>query len=87
VTWDGENLLLSMHRNGGANPGRIENVYDVQHRRILKRVFASNGSGGWTLAKSVAFTYDDWNVIEEREYNANGELTHHLRHTWGVIKN
>jgi RHS repeat-associated protein len=64
--------------------GRIENVYDVQHRRILKRVFASNGSGGWTLAKSVAFTYDDWNVIEEREYNANGELTHHLRHTWGA---
>jgi RHS repeat-associated protein len=84
MTWDGENRLLSMHRNGGANPGRIENVYDVQHRRILKRVFASNGSGGWTLAKSVAFTYDDWNVIEEREYNANGELTHHLRHTWGA---
>jgi len=32
----------------------------------------------------LAFTYDDWNVIEEREYNANGELTHHLRHTWGA---
>jgi hypothetical protein len=41
------------------------------------------GIAGW----EYSFIENGWNVIEERGYNANGELTYHLRHTWGVIKN
>jgi RHS repeat-associated protein len=96
MTWDAENRMLSSTRNGAAvggtvlplasslvNGARVVNRYDVLHRRVVKEVHAPNGSGGWTLQERRLFTYDGWNVIEERAFDAGGSLVTWQRLTWG----
>jgi RHS repeat-associated protein len=96
MTWDAENRMLSSTRNGAAvgatvlplasslvNGARVVNRYDVLHRRVVKEVHAPNGSGGWTLQERRLFTYDGWNVIEERAFDAGGSLVAWQRLTWG----
>ncbi|CAN5839374.1 hypothetical protein BH11VER1_BH11VER1_35680 [soil metagenome] len=63
---------------------KSENGYDALQRRVWKKVYAPNGSGGWNLAKTVVFTYDRWNVIMEKEYGSAGTLARTLRYTWGA---
>jgi RHS repeat-associated protein len=96
MTWDAENRMLSSTRNGAAvgatvlplasslvNGARVVNRYDVLHRRVVKEVHAPNGSGGWTLQERRLFTYDGWNVIEERAFDAGGSPLSWQRLTWG----
>jgi len=96
MTWDAENRMLSSTRNGAAvgatvlplasslvNGARVVNRYDVLHRRVVKEVHAPNGSGCWTLQERRLFTYDGWNVIEERAFDAGGSLVAWQRLTWG----
>lgn len=79
MTWDSENRMLSTQ----SSSARSENGYDALHRRVSKKVYTSNGSGGWNLDKTILFTYDGWNVILESEYGSAGNLARTLRYTWG----
>ena len=62
---------------------RIINQYDVLHRRVVKEVYSRNSAGTWILRQRRRFTYDGWNLIEERVFNASGALTEQQRYTWG----
>lgn len=79
MTWDSENRMLSSE----SATARIENGYDALHRRVSKKVYTSNGSGGWNLDKIIVFTYDGWNVIMEKEYAGSSILAGIFRYTWG----
>ncbi|CAN5839571.1 hypothetical protein BH11VER1_BH11VER1_35700 [soil metagenome] len=80
IQWDSENRLLTTQ----SATAKSENGYDPLQRRVWKKVYAPNGSGGWNLAKTVVFTYDRWNVIMEKEYGSAGTLARTLRYTWGA---
>lgn len=80
MTWDSENRMMSTQ----SNVAKTENGYDALHRRVSKKVYTSNGSGGWNLDKTLVFIYDGWNVIMENEYSGTGALVRTLRNTWGA---
>jgi RHS repeat-associated protein len=62
---------------------RIINQYDVLHRRVVKEVYSRNSAGTWILRQRRRFTYDGWNLIEERVFNASGALTEQQLYTRG----
>jgi RHS repeat-associated protein len=77
--YDSENRMVSTETAGNT---RIDNRYDPLHRRVLKRVSTwDSGNSTWVLQKTVRFTYDRWNVIEEEEITASSTRT--VRYTWG----
>ncbi len=96
-SWDSENRLLSATRSTTAvgstvlplpaalkNGARTVNGYDALHRRTVKEVHAPNGSGGWTLQQRILYTYEGWNLIEERRFDGSGMLKSQMRYTWGA---
>jgi len=94
MTRDDENRKLSSTRNTSASgatvlplasnlvgSARIINQYDVLHRRVVKEVYSRSSAGTWILRQRRRFTYDGWNLIEERVFNASGALTEQQRYT------
>lgn len=78
--YDSENRMVSTETTGNT---RIDNRYDALHRRVLKQMSVwDSGAGTWVLQKTVRFTYDAWNVIEEEELTASTTRT--VRYTWGT---
>jgi RHS repeat-associated protein len=62
---------------------RIDNRYDALHRRVLKIVSSwDTGTNAWVSQKSIRFTYDGWNVLEEEETTATS--TRRVFYTWGT---
>jgi RHS repeat-associated protein len=74
-TWDSENRLLSV--SDGVK--KIENSYDGQHRRVLKRVLDLASS---SLESELHYVYDGWNVIEESTLISSTATLVRTR-TWG----
>ena len=74
-TWDSENRLLSV--SDGVK--KIENSYDGQHRRVLKRVLDLASS---SLESELHYVYDGWNVIEESTLISSTATLIRTR-TWG----
>ena len=66
-TWDGENRLIRIEAVVGLTAGqasvRLEFTYDYQGRRVTKRIFAAEESGGLILTAEQGFLYDGWNLI------------------------
>jgi RHS repeat-associated protein len=83
--YDSENRMVSTETTGNT---RLDNRYDPLHRRVLKQVSTwDSGTSSWVLQKTVRFTYDGWNVIEEEQLQAGGSGFQPLsvtRYTWGT---
>jgi hypothetical protein len=83
--YDRENPMTSTQTAGHT---RIDNRYDPLHRRVLKQVSTwDTGTSTWVLQKTVRFTYDGWNMIEEEQLQDSGSGFQPLavtRHTWGT---
>jgi len=86
-TWDAENRLLAVtpaYRVIGGDR-KVEFGYDYLGRRVVKRVYAWNGSAWVPPVNECAvrkFVYDGWRVIMELD-GSNGDAV--LRqHTWGL---
>ena len=65
--WDCENRLVAMTMTNVANVAatnrlRLQFVYDIQGRRVQKKVSHWNG-GPWVLDSDSRFIYDGWNLI------------------------
>jgi RHS repeat-associated protein len=67
---------------------RIDNRYDPLRRQVLKQVSSwDTSTANWVLQKTVRFTYDGWNVIEEEQLQDSGSGFQPLaitRHIWGT---
>jgi RHS repeat-associated protein len=67
---------------------RIDNRYDPLRRQVLKQVSTwDTSTANWVLQKTVRFTYDGWNVIEEEQLQDSGSGFQPLaitRHIWGM---
>ncbi|HPT16148.1 MAG TPA: RHS repeat-associated core domain-containing protein, partial [Kiritimatiellia bacterium] len=73
-SWDAENRLVEV-RPATTNVGSMlmQCMYDHLGRRVGKRVFAWSTFGDhddWHWTDSRYFTYDGWNLIEERKPSA-----------------
>ncbi|HNQ23314.1 MAG TPA: RHS repeat-associated core domain-containing protein [Phycisphaerae bacterium] len=86
-TWDAENRLVAVtpaYRAVGGDR-KVEFGYDYLGRRVVKRVYAWNGSAWVAPAGECAvrkFAYDGWRVIMELD-GLNGDAV--LRkYTWGL---
>ena len=63
--YDSENRMTSTQTAGNT---RIDNRYDPLQRRVLKQVSTwDTGTSTWVLQKTMRFTYDGWNMIEEEQ--------------------
>jgi RHS repeat-associated protein len=78
LKWDGENRLTEITKTGH----KVTNVYDALHRRILKKIHDDDTA---VIAKTIAFVYDGWNVIQETEYaGSTTTVVNQKRYTWGA---
>lgn len=60
------------------------NLDSMGRRTSITRARGLNDSGVHDAAGQVtSWSYDGWNVIDERTFNATGSLLERLRHTWG----
>ena len=81
-TFDAENRLLSACPIVPAeNALAVENAYDHQHRRIVKRVECFDGDE-WQTRETHTFAYDGCNIVLERIAFANG-TTRTVEYFWG----
>jgi hypothetical protein len=63
--YDSENWMTSTQTAGNT---RIDNRYDPLRRQVLKQVSTwDTSAANWVLQKTVRFTYNGWNVIEEEQ--------------------
>ncbi|MBC2595892.1 RHS repeat-associated core domain-containing protein, partial [Ruficoccus amylovorans] len=90
-TWDGENRLIAMEPTSVAAGLGVPNrklvfTYDSQGRRMKKEVFDWDdvaGDWGSTPVETIAFLYDEWNVLAELAYDGAGTLASSRTYTWG----
>ena len=83
--WDAENRLISMENSTLAPSGvanqKLEFDYDMQGRRVSKKVSNWNGSV-YVLGTQTVFLYDGWNMVAElNALSANSSLRTYV---WGL---
>jgi len=93
-SWDAENRLIAMETRPDILPPagsfplqqrrRLEFAYDVQGRRVSKKV-SNWTAGGWLLVKQTAFVYDGWNLLADLNFNSSTSTWSAARsYTWGL---
>ena len=87
-TWDGENRLVaietsSMAASVGVLKQKLEFTYDIQGRRMQKKVSAWNtGTNIYQLVSDTRFVYDGWNLLAD----LNGQTSNAVvcTYAWGL---
>jgi RHS repeat-associated protein len=85
-SWDAENRLIALETQptavtAGVPRQKLEFSYDVQGRRIAKKVSNWNGAA-YTIATETRYIYDGWNLLAEM--NALAANAPIRTYVWGL---